>query len=219
MPVRYDAVLFDLDGTLIDSREDITAAVNHVRTSMGLTALPLSVVEEYVGDGVRLLLERALGTADAGTIDRALAVMRPYYLDHCLDRTSLYPGIAGMLEALAACPGLRLGVVSNKPERPSERVLAGLGVRGRFAAVVGGDSTAARKPDPAPIRLALERAGVAGGRVLMVGDGPNDVEGARRAGFARCGVTWGFGRPGRIRECRPDHLATTPEAVRILVTG
>jgi phosphoglycolate phosphatase len=217
MSLNFDAVLFDLDGTLVDSREDITAAVNHVRASLGQAPLPVSLVQTYVGDGVRVLLERALGTADPAAIERGLGVLRPYYLEHCLDRTRLYPGIADLLEALTAVRGLSLGVVSNKPEAPSEKILAGLGVRRRFAAVVGGDSTTARKPDAAPFRLAAERAGVTGGRVLVVGDSPNDIEGARRAGWASCGVLWGIGTEERIRGARPDFVVAAPDEVRALV--
>jgi 2-phosphoglycolate phosphatase len=217
MTTRYEAVLFDLDGTLIDSREDISAAVNHVRETLGLPRLPVSIVQTYVGDGVRVLLERALATQDTKVLEQGLTILRPYYLDHCLDRTTLYPGIQGMLDALASIPGLRLGVVSNKPEGPSEKVLTGLGVRDRFAVVVGGDTTPARKPDPEPFRVAAEKAGVTGGRILVVGDSRNDIEGARRAGFASCGVLWGIGSPESVRDARPDHLAVSPEDVQRLV--
>ena len=217
MPSRYDAVFFDLDGTLIDSREDLAAAVNHVRAALLLGPLPVPVVQSYIGDGVRLLLERSLGTSDDALLDRALGLMRPYYLEHCLDRTTLYDGIDDLLRALGAVPGLPLGVVSNKPQAPSEKVLNGLGLLGRFAAVVGGDAAGARKPDPAPFRLAAERAGVAGGRILVVGDSPNDIEGARRAGYESCGVLWGICPPDRVRASGPDHEALCPDDVRRIV--
>jgi phosphoglycolate phosphatase len=213
MTRRFDAVLFDLDGTLVDSREDLTAAVNHVRSLFGMTALTLPTVQAFVGDGVRLLMERALGTIDEEILTRGLGALRPYYLEHCLDRTRLYPGIAEVLNALSGCPGLRLGVVSNKPEAPSEKILVGLGVRDRFDVVVGGDTVPARKPDPAPFLLAAERIGVFGHRVLVVGDSPNDIEGARRAGFASCGVLWGFKSEEAIRGAGPDHVAAGPDDV------
>lgn len=217
MSRRYDAVFFDLDGTLIDSREDLAAAVNHVRASLRLGPLQVPVVQSYIGDGVRLLLERSLGTTDDALLERALGLMRPYYLEHCLDRTTLYDGIGDLLQALGADPGLRLGVVTNKPQVPSEKVLNGLGLLGRFATVVGGDAAGARKPDPAPFRLAAERAGVVGGKILVVGDSPNDIEGARRAGYASCGVLWGICPPDRVRASRPDCEAFCPDDVRRLV--
>jgi phosphoglycolate phosphatase len=230
----YDLVLFDLDGTLIDSRADIAAAVNHARLGLGMPPLPVPVIETYVGDGVRLLLERALQTTDPTTVQRGLELWREHYLPHCLDETRLYPGIEAMLTSLIKA-GVKLGIVSNKPVEPSERILAGLGIRAMFASVVGGDSTPSRKPDPGPLRLAVERAwtgwqsststststkmasGHYGGndvRVLMVGDSPNDIEGARRAGYASCGVLWGIGKPETIRAAAPDHLAATPDDVR-----
>jgi len=219
MALRYDAVFFDLDGTLIDSCDDIAASVNHVRREMGMPPLPVSTIRTYVGDGVRILLERALETDESAILERGLAILRPHYLSHCLDRTVMYDGIPAMLDRLGAAPGLRLAVVSNKPETPSEKVLAGLGIRRYFAAVVGGDSAGARKPDPAPFRLAAERSGVAGGRILVVGDSPNDIEGARRAGFDSCGVLWGISPPDRVRAAAPDHVADAPGAVLALVLG
>jgi phosphoglycolate phosphatase len=108
-------------------------------------------------------------------------------------------------------------VVSNKPEVPSEKVLAGLGVRDRFSVVVGGDTTKARKPDPEPFRYAAERCGVAEGRILVVGDSPNDIEGARLAGFKSCGVLWGIGTPDAVRSAIPDYTAARPPDVLKLV--
>jgi phosphoglycolate phosphatase len=219
MPTRFDAVFFDLDGTLIDSGDDIAASVNHVRRSRSLEPLPADQIKGYIGDGVRILLERAFSTTDDAVIERCLEIMRPHYLDHCLDRTTLYPGIRSLLSALETAGGLTLAVVSNKPERPSEKVLAGLGVRDRFRAVIGGDSAGARKPDPAPFRLAADRTGVSGRRILVVGDSPNDIEGARRAGYASCGVLWGLGAPDRVRDSHPDHVASAPGDVLSLVVS
>lgn len=212
MPPRFDGVFFDLDGTLIDSRADISASVNHVREARGLASLPVEVVQTYVGDGVRLLIERALGTRDVAAVDAAISDWRAHYVAHCLDRTDLYPGVREMLGALARA-GMTFGVVSNKPLAPSEMILSGLKIRDLFKVVIGGDSTPARKPDPEPLLLAAERAGVHPGRVLMVGDSPNDIEGARRAGCASCGVLWGIGPEEAVRGARPDYLARTPDEV------
>ncbi|MBI5368229.1 MAG: HAD-IA family hydrolase [Planctomycetes bacterium] len=214
----FAAVLFDLDGTLIDSRADIAAAVNHTLVALGRAELPLERVQSYIGDGVRVLMERAFADADAALIDRAIAVWRPWYLEHCLDGTRLYPGVRELLDALT---GLPLGVVSNKPAAPSERILAGLGVRDRFGAVLGGDSAPTRKPDPGPLLLAAEQLGCGArrGAVLMVGDSRNDVEAARRAGFASCGVLWGIGSAAEVRAARPDYIAATAGEVAALVLG
>lgn len=140
---------------------------------------------------------------------------RDHYIPHCLDHTQLYPGVPEMLLALRD-RGVRMGIVSNKPASPSERILEGLGIRDLFASVVGGDSTPARKPDPEPLRLAVERAGGSSRCVMMVGDSPNDIEGARRAGFVSCGVLWGIGRPEALRAAAPDHLVEAPDDVRAI---
>lgn len=215
--MSFDAILFDLDGTLIDSRRDIARSVNHALTALGRPEQAVEVLATYIGDGVRVLMERAFATSDAAVIEPAIALWRPHYLEHCLDATRLYDGIADLLDALRDTP---LGVVSNKPVAPSEVILAGLGIRARFAVVVGGDSCSARKPDPAPLLFAVGRMGACGGRVLMVGDSANDVEAARRAGYASCGVLWGIGGEEEVRGARPDCLAWTPaEVVRVAGGG
>ncbi|MBI4024351.1 MAG: phosphoglycolate phosphatase [Verrucomicrobia bacterium] len=208
----FDAVLFDLDGTLIDSAADIAAAVNHVRSEMGLTRLPSDLVRSYVGDGVRSLMERALQTTDAAIMDRAISLWRPHYAAHCLDQTRLYPGVQDVLEKLALMR-LPLGIVSNKPAAPSEAILRGLGVREAFLAVVGGDTTPKRKPDPEPLRYAAAQMRIESNRVLVVGDSPNDILGARNAGYTSCGVLWGLGSEAAVREAQPDHLVRHPDEI------
>jgi len=213
---HFDAILFDLDGTLIDSVADIAGAVNHVRVEMGMPRLPLEVVRTYIGDGVHILMERALKTKDPAIIDKAIALWRPHYTAHCLDHTCLYPGVREMLIALTSS-GMPLGVVSNKPVAPSETILAGLEIRKVFSAVVGGDSTPKRKPDPEPLQFALEQMNIISKRVLVVGDSPIDIEAARRAGCASCGVLWGIGQEKTIHAARPDYLARAPDEVSKIV--
>lgn len=207
---RFDAVLFDLDGTLADSIGDLTASINHVRGKMGLPPVAVPVVQSYVGDGVRRLMQRALQTENQATIDEALAIHKPYYEAHCLDQTVLYPGIWPMLKGLAA-RRIPLGVVSNKVAAPSELILKGLRIRHFFMAVVGGDTTPHRKPDPRPLQAAVKRLPLPLTRILVVGDSPNDVLGAQRAGYTSCAVTWGFGAEDAILAAHPDHLIRKPE--------
>ena len=214
----WEAVLFDLDGTLADSVEDVAASANHVRCAFDLDPLPLETLRGYVGDGIRVLMQRTLERDDPADLDRAIGIWKPHYEVHGLDHTRPYPGIEELLR-LAVARGLRLGVVSNKLESLSVVMLEGLGWGPMFPVVVGGDSTRKRKPDPEPLLLAMERLGVSPGRTLMVGDSPNDIRAARAAGCASCGVLWGIGAEAAVRAAQPDHLARVPAEVAALLGG
>jgi phosphoglycolate phosphatase len=184
--------LFDLDGTLIDSREDIATAVNLTREEFGLPPKPAEAVIACVGEGVRALIERAIPERPE-LWDQMLARQRLHYGAHLLDRTSLYPGVAETLVALRE-RGWRLGVVTNKPAAATRPILEGLGILTLFDAVVGGGECEALKPDPAPLRLAALRMG----RALapddwMIGDHVTDLEAGSRAGVRRCLCRYGFG--------------------------
>lgn len=187
----FDAILFDLDGTLVDSVEDIALAVNHVRQRLDMPALPLPTVKSYVGDGVRLLFQRALDTRDESLITQAVEWWRPYYLEHCLANTRPYPGIMSLLDSLKH-QNIPMAVVSNKNQGACLAVLDGLKMTSFFKIVVGGDSTSERKPDAAPFQLALQSLGVPASESLMVGDSLNDILGARNLGMKSVGVAWGL---------------------------
>ncbi|MEZ4389106.1 MAG: HAD-IA family hydrolase [Candidatus Krumholzibacteriia bacterium] len=209
-------ILFDLDGTLVDSRADLAAAANAVRRAWGRPPLSDPVVAGYVGDGARALLTRVLTHVDdpasppaspgAEVLDRAYEVFREHYAAHLLDRTVLYPGIADLLAALA---GRSLLVVTNKPREFTLPILAGLGVLDRFAAVVAGDDVVRRKPNPDHLRAAIEAVGLPVGSCVMVGDSPNDVVAARKLGMASVAVTWGLVAAATLRAAGPDQVATT----------
>lgn len=189
---RFDLVMFDLDGTLVDTSRDIAASMNHVLRGEGMEELPVERVVQFVGYGVRRLLQRgfeAVGRTLDGYEDRLYEVFVEHYRAHMLDTTRLYPGVA---ETLARLGGRRLAVVTNKPERPAHEILQGLGVHGRFAAVVGGDTLERRKPDPLPVTHLLEKFGVEPARALMVGDTGVDIATAKAAGARSCVVRYGY---------------------------
>jgi len=204
------AVLFDLDGTLVDSRADLATGVNLTRRDLGLAPLDPAVIATYVGEGVRLLLTRSLPECPE-RLEEALSLNHGHYCDHLLDQTRLYPGVAEALTRLSGL-GYRLGVVTNKPRAFTDLVLTGLGVAPLFSAVVGGGDCPALKPDPAPLRLALEALGGSPGASWMVGDHFTDLEAGRRAGLRRCFCHYGFGEPrGETWELAVDRLGALAE--------
>ena len=185
--------LFDLDGTLIDSREDITTSLNIALGRMGLNPLPEARVTKFVGSGVQVLVERSLRevTGSAPPEDRVrlgIALFKEEYGIHLLDRTHLYPGVKESLDHLCWA---RFAVVSNKPEIFCRRILDGLGVGMRFLAILGGDS-ALRKPDPASLLKAMEFCRANPHETVMVGDSPVDIQAGKAAGVMTCGVLGGF---------------------------
>ncbi len=184
------AVVFDLDGTLIDSAPDIAAVVNRVLAAEGLAALTLDYVRGMIGDGAKQLLARAFAArgavAQAGHLARFLA---DYEADPVRE-TVLYPGIAEALAALQG-EGRVLGVCTNKPIGPTLRILDTLGLTSRFAAIIGGDSTPYKKPDPRHLAAAIAAMEVAG--AIMVGDSANDMDAAAGLGQDAIFCAWGYG--------------------------
>jgi phosphoglycolate phosphatase len=180
------ALVFDLDGTLAETRHDIAASANHALRSVGLDPIPEDVVTSHVGEGAARLIEKCLGPRQE-LFRRCFDAWAIHYNRHLLDSTRLFPGAA---EALAELPG-PLAVLSNKPEGMSRRILDGLGVAGRFALIAGGDTFPSKKPDPVGYRTVLKKVGCARG--ILIGDSRIDAETARAADSTFWGVTWGFG--------------------------
>jgi phosphoglycolate phosphatase len=178
--------ILDLDGTLVDSVDDLAASVNHALASLGLPPRTRAEVRGYVGEGARLLLERAIAPRQ-DLLEPALAAWWAHYGEHCLDHTRLYDGIAPAL----AGAGRSLAVLTNKPGALARKILAGLGVLGRFLAVVGGDE-APRKPDPQGARALMARAGATPDETVLVGDSRVDLATARAAGIGLVAVSWGL---------------------------
>lgn len=199
------AVVFDLDGTLIDSRGDIVAAVNHALVGSGRRPLPAQTVVRYVGDGARALCARAAQLPEsAAEVDELVERFVSYYVEHPIEFSRWMPGAQETLEALADLGELSLAICTNKPRATADALLGALGVRTRFRAIVAGGDTAEKKPAPGPLLRALELVDVAPSRAVMVGDGPQDVEAARRAGVRAVAVLGGFASEDRLRAARPD---------------
>jgi len=190
-PETKPLLIFDLDGTLVDSREDLAAGVNLTRADFRLPPLPVDVVAKFVGDGVRKLLERAFNGHDID-IDDAIRRMARHYGERLHDKTSLYPGVAAGLARLHE-HGCKLALISNKPAAPCRELLRHFNILGLFASVMGGDSSANLKPHPDPVLETMRRTNAAPAQTWMIGDNHTDIEAAERAGVKSIFVTYGIG--------------------------
>ena len=202
-PERIELLVFDLDGTLIDSKDDLVHSVNAVRLRMGLDALPEETVASYVGRGVVLLMKQALGDmATEETVAQAVEFFFEYYRAHMLDNTVPYPGVVETLDRLQS---RRMAVLTNKPVLFSQAILDGLGLSRYFVRVYGGNSFAQKKPDPMGLFALMQEASVTGDRTMMVGDSETDVLVGRNAGAWTCGLTYGLS-PETLKLTPPDFL-------------
>lgn len=203
--MSFNLLVFDLDGTLIDSAKDLAVSVNAVLQMLDLPVLPDEVVHSYVGDGAPTLIRRALGTAATDELAaRGLELFLDYYSNHLLDHTRLYPGVQESLDAWTA-EGRTLAVLTNKPVRASERILEGLGLGDRFVCVYGGNSFETKKPDPYGLQRIMQETELGPEQTLMIGDSSVDILTARNAGTTSAGVTYGL-RPESLVETPPDLL-------------
>jgi phosphoglycolate phosphatase len=218
--MTQQAILFDLDGTLVDSVPDLAAAVNGLLAELGRPPLSVPQVTSMVGDGTSALVERALAASGAGSAplraahDRFLAL----YEADPTRLTRPYPEVPAVLGELAAT-GWRLGVCTNKPERATRSVLAGLDLERFFGVVLGGDSGPTRKPDPGPLCAALDRLGSAPGSAAMVGDHRNDVAAAQAAGMPAVFARYGYGTAtlaGLTPDAAVDRFTELPQALRLI---
>lgn len=213
---RIRLLIFDLDGTLVDSRLDLANSVNATLRHFERPELPCDVIASYIGDGAPMLVRLALGDPDdSKLIDDALAFFLAYYREHKLDNTTVYDGVK---ESLAAIRFARNGgralertfaVLSNKPVHPSRAIVQALGLAEFFVQVYGGNSFPTKKPDPLGARTLLEEAGVAPDEAMIIGDSDIDVLTGRNAGLWTCGVTYGFA-PHSLESAPPDVLVDSP---------
>ncbi len=204
-------LLFDLDGTLINSIPDLALSLNLLRAELDCPPLPLEMAAGMVGDGVTVLVQRALGPDQfrPAHVDRFLQI----YDQHLLDQTCCYPGIESLL---LRHPASRLGIVTNKPHRQTLAILDGLKLIDRFTAIVGGDSYPRKKPDPYPVKQALATLKADPQRSVMIGDHHTDLHAGRSAGTATCFCAYGFGNSGDLDY---DFKATASEDLIRLFPG
>ncbi len=202
-------LIFDLDGTLIDSAKDLAISMNATREHFGMAPVDPELIYSYVGNGAAVLVRRALGPdASEALVQEALLYFLKFYRVHALEHTQLYPGVRETLEELSKS-GHHLAVLTNKPVRISFDIVGALGLQSHFLRVYGGDSFTNKKPDPIGINTLIGEANGSSNATLMVGDSGVDVQTARNAGVPSCGVAWGF-QPEAFRLDPPDLLIHEP---------
>jgi phosphoglycolate phosphatase len=221
-PHRIRLLVFDLDGTLIDSRLDLIHSINAMLHHIGRAELDGEIIASYVGDGAPTLVRRALNNTDDEVLLRtALEYFLGYYRIHKLDHTTVYEGVPEILAALTATGasnGARrlMAILSNKPVNPSRDIVRALGLSDFFVHVYGGNSFSTKKPDPLGIQTILTETGIPAHESLMIGDSSIDVLTGRNAGLFTCGVTYGFA-PHTLKEVPPDVLIESPRELAELL--
>jgi phosphoglycolate phosphatase len=206
-------LIFDLDGTLIDSRQDLANSINAMLRHFGKKELPHEVIASYIGDGAPMLVRRSLGDPDdENFVQDALLYFMAWYREHKLDNTYVYDGIQDALNAIRKSRDgqpLKMAVLSNKPVGPSRAIVEALGLGPYFFQVYGGNSFHTKKPDPAGVQALLEEASVFAEETIIVGDSDIDVLTARNAGIFSVGVTYGLA-PHTLEDAPPDVLIDKP---------
>lgn len=189
--MKYRHVVLDLDGTLVDTKDDIAAAANVTLAALDLPPQDPRTLLGYVGNGARVLMERALGVEHGAKLEAGLDVFMPWYREHLLDHAAVYPGLRAVLDTLAA-EGVVFSVLTNKMEDMSAKILRGLDLETLCPRLIGGDTLPVRKPDPTGLLQLVAAAGVPASATLMVGDSAIDITTGKNAGVATCAVFWGF---------------------------
>jgi phosphoglycolate phosphatase len=215
-------LVFDLDGTLIDSGADLCASVNAMLRSFDRPALPETVIATYIGDGAVRLVSRALGEpTDTALLDSAVTYFLDYYREHKLDQTYVYPGVFASLDSLRFEPGggaRSMAVLTNKPIGPSQAICDALGLTPYFFRIYGGNSFATKKPDPEGLLSLMREAGVTPQQTLMIGDSDVDVLTARNAGAWSMGCSFGLA-PHTLVSTPPDCLVDAPADWPLALAG
>jgi len=197
-----ELIIFDLDGTLVNTLEDIAASVNHTLVRLGHAALPVDTVRQFVGDGIETLMARALGTRTE-QLAEAVKIYKEHHGQNLVVRSTLYPSVQETLEQFKAA---NLAVLSNKTMKFIDPLLNGLGIGHYFNQVIGADSGLLLKPAPDAVHTLMRECGATQERTVIVGDGTTDILAGKAAGIITCAVTYGFRSENELRSVGPDHV-------------
>lgn len=200
-PIRL--IIFDLDGTLVNTLEDLTDSVNFTLGRLGRPPLHLNAVRQYVGDGMEMLLIRALGAPNAGLLEEAKGIFTAHQRKNLVVSSRLYPGVEETLEHFRSLP---LAVVTNKTLEFSAPLLEQLGIRPYFSMIIGADAGLPLKPAPDAFLSIMKGLAVPKERTVVVGDGATDILAGKAAGIMTCAVTYGFRSEDELRKAGPDHV-------------
>jgi phosphoglycolate phosphatase len=218
-PENKTVLLFDLDGTLVDSAPDLALAINQMLLALNLTTFPQDIIRGWVGNGAKTLVERALRhslnnndaldkSLNEAKVNKALAIFLNYYRDSLCVESSLYKGVRETLLALKN-QGYQLAIITNKPKEFIEPIVTGFGLKGLFELQLGGDSLIERKPHPLPLLHACEILKVSVEQCIMIGDSKNDILAAKAANIQSIGLTYGYNYGEDIRVYQPDWCLDT----------
>lgn len=208
-----DLLIFDLDGTLCDTKDDIALSVNLTLQELGLPEKSPEVIYGYVGSGVKKLLQLAVGGESEERFGLAMQIFRTHYLNHLLDNTKPYSGIETVLNHFKR---KKKAVVTNKSQIYTDRILSGLGLTHHFDLIVGGDNGLILKPEPHMLLFVLKKLQVQKSRCVMIGDGLHDIAAARAAGIGVCAVGYGLAGSRELQKAKPDFFCNRPEELKWL---
>ena len=202
-------IIFDLDGTLVDSQYDLTDSVNYVRHEYGLSPLPVDKVASYLGSGITALVKAVLAELKNENFDVAVKMFKENYAEHLTDKTLPYKGIT---ETLSNIPQQKV-LLSNKDEKFSKQILNTLGLSQYFTEIYGGDSFKEKKPNPLPIYEIMKKFSLNKENVVMVGDGANDIMVGKNAGVTTIGVLYGYSSQEKLNDLAPNYQAKSPNEI------
>lgn len=202
-----DLMIFDLDGTLVDTRVDLANAVNHAIRGLGLPEQSTETIIQNVGNGLLRLIKSTLPDDRQEEVEEGVALFREHYKVHLLDNSRLYAGIP---EVLAHFSEKKMAIISNKPEQFCKQIIAGLGLASQFQMVLGGDSLPEFKPSPLPLRHVLKEMRVSPGKCVMIGDSPMDIQAGIDAETLTCAAAYGYRSRKSLIDLKPNVLIDHP---------
>ncbi len=203
-----ELLIFDLDGTLIDSKLDIAHCVNWTLADLEIPTIPHQEIYRHVGYGVRALISGAVGEEHLDLYQEAITIFDRHYTEHLLDHTCLFPGMERVLEKFQ---DKKMAVITNKPQKYTDPIIEGLNLQSYFGAVFGRDAFKESKPHPEPIFRVWEKLPAARNKTVIIGDTDIDIQTGKNAEIITCGVSYGFGSLDKLQEAEPDFIVNEPE--------